>query len=100
CIPGNDSLERDISELLTRPVGATQSQADHLGQRLSLPSGESDEDATSGVEGRVSWRGVPIGGVHCDESGDAWPDGRAVLLEINTVYAVRADVQVPWISNR
>jgi len=45
-MPANDSLERDIAELLTRPVGKTEPQTRGLAQGLSL-SGDQLEDGAA-----------------------------------------------------
>ena len=42
-IPANDSLERDIAELLTRACGKTEPQAGGLVQGLPLPSRELED---------------------------------------------------------
>lgn len=58
-IPSNDSLERDIAELLTRPVGKTEPQAGGLVQELSLPGRELEDGAAGGSQGKVSLLGQP-----------------------------------------
>jgi Transposase DDE domain group 1 len=55
-VPANDSLERDIAKLLTRPTGQAEPQASGLIQGLSLPSGQLEDRTTSCGEG-----GVPRG---------------------------------------
>jgi hypothetical protein len=61
-IPANDSLERDIAELRTRPVGR--------------PS----HNTTSSGEGGVPCRGViPPSRIHRDQPGNSEPGGSAVL---------------------
>jgi hypothetical protein len=54
-IPSNDSLERDIAELLTRPGPggrpATEPQARGAQQELPLPSGELEEGPADGGQG-------------------------------------------------
>ena len=65
-IPANDSLERDIAELLPRPVGRP-SEPEAIGgvQGVPLPSRELENDTPSGGEGGASRGGVvPKGGVH------------------------------------
>ena len=88
-IPANDSLERDIAELLTRPVGKAESQAGGLVQELSLPSGELEDGAAGGGEGGVPLRGtVPPRGIHRDQPGDGQPGGGAVLQQARHGRAV------------
>ena len=81
-IPANDSLERDIAELLTRPGGTAEPQAGGLVQGLSLPGGELEDGAAGGGEGGVPLRGtVPARGVHRDQPGNGQPGGGAVLQQ-------------------
>jgi hypothetical protein len=88
-LPANDNLLRDIEELLTRPVGAAQSQTDRVVQGLSLPSRELGNGTKSSGEGRVScWGVVPACGVHRNEPGDAEPGGGAVLQQARDGGAV------------
>ena len=54
-IPANDSLERDIAELLTRRKA--QPQAGGVVQELSLPSGELEDGAAGGGKGGASTLG-------------------------------------------
>jgi len=57
-IPANDSLERDIAELLPRPAGR---------QRVPLLGWELEHGPTGGGEGRASRGGVvPASRIHCD----------------------------------
>ncbi len=75
-LPANDSLERDIAELLTRP----ELQAGGLVQELSVPGRELEDGAPRGGQGGIPlWRIVPAGGIHCYEPGDRQPGGGAVL---------------------
>src|SRR5437667_7357409 len=50
-VPANDSLERDIAELLPAPGGEAQPPAVGRVQGVSLPGGELEDCATSGSEG-------------------------------------------------
>ena len=81
-IPANDSLERDIAELLTRPVGRPEPQAAGTVQELPVPSGELEDGAAGGREGGVPCRGViPRGGIHRDQPGRCQPGRGAVLQQ-------------------
>src|SRR5205807_9996737 len=80
-IPANDSLERDISELLTRPVGRPEPQAGDLVQGPSLSGGELEDGAAGGGEGEVPlWGAVPSSRIHRDQPGDGQL-GRGVFLQ-------------------
>jgi hypothetical protein len=57
-IPANESLERDIAELLTRRVGRPSHKPVVLVQGLSLPSGQLENGAAGGGEGGVPLRGT------------------------------------------
>ena len=78
-IPANDSLERDIAELLTRPMGLPSHKPVVLVQGLSLSGRDLEHGVTGGGEGRVSCLGaIPENSVESD-SGDAGAGGGAVL---------------------
>jgi hypothetical protein len=69
-IPANDSLERDIAELLTGG----------LVQELSVPGSELEDGVPRGGQGGVPrWGVVPSGGIHRDQPGNRQPGGGAVL---------------------
>jgi hypothetical protein len=84
-IPANENLERDITELLTRPVaarGKAELQASGPVQGLSLPSGQLEDSTTSSGEGGVPHRGaVPAGRLYRHEPKPAQPGGREVLQQ-------------------
>ena len=87
-IPSNDSLERDIAELLTAG-GQTELQAGGLVQGLPAPGGELEDSAPGGGQGGVSlWGVVSAGRLHCDELGDRQPGGAAVLQQAGNGGAV------------
>ena len=56
-IPANDSLERDIAELLTAAGGKAEPQASGPVQEFSLPSRELEDGTAGGGEGGVPLRG-------------------------------------------
>ena len=67
-IPANDSLLRDIAELLTRPVRPSEPQTRRVVQGLSLSGGQLEDGTASSGEGGVPCRGVvPAGGLHRDQ---------------------------------
>ena len=77
-MPANDSLERDIAELLTRPMLPSHKPV-VLVQGLSLSGRDLEHGVTGGGEGRVSCLGaIPENSVESD-SGDAGAGGGAVL---------------------
>ena len=88
-IPANDSLEREIAELLTRPVGPSQSQACGVVQGLPLP-GRELEDSTMGrgESGVPLWRTVFSRWIHRDQSGDTQPECVALLQQARDGRAV------------
>jgi hypothetical protein len=53
-VPANDSLQRDIAELIPRPVGEAQQEAAGQVRVVSLLGGELEEGAPGGCEGRTS----------------------------------------------
>ena len=69
-IPANDSLERDIAELLTRPVGRPSHKP--VVWYKSLGGGEG---------GVPLWRAVPARGIYRDQAGDGPTGGGAVLQQ-------------------
>ena len=88
-IPANDSLQRDIEELLTRPVGRTQQEAVGGVQGLSLPSGQLEDSTQGGGQGGASPRGaVPASRIHCDELDASKSGGGAVLQQAGDSGAV------------
>ncbi len=86
-IPANESLERDIVELLARPVGRPSQKTGGQVQGAPIPYGELEDVAAGGSEG-----GVPVGGdvlpspIHRDQ-----PGGRTVgLLSVSTPWNLLA----------
>jgi hypothetical protein len=70
-IPSNENLERDIAELLTRPVGRPSHKPGGLVQRFSVPGGELEDGTAGRGESRVSLRRVISSrGIHRDQPGD------------------------------
>jgi len=57
-IPANDSLERDVAELLARPRGEAEPQTRGLVQELLLPSRKLENGAPCSGQGGVAQRGV------------------------------------------
>src|SRR5216683_225527 len=81
-LPGNDNLQRNITELLTRPVGRPSHKPVVRFKSFSQSGGQLADDAASGGEGRVPRRGiVPPGRLHRDQSWDFKPGGGAVLQQ-------------------
>jgi len=81
-IPANDSLERDIAELLTRPVGRP-SHKPVVWYKSFLYQAASWRTARR-VVAKVEFHFgelVPAGGIHRDQPGDGQPDGGAVLQQ-------------------
>jgi hypothetical protein len=65
----NNSLERDINELLTRPVGRP-SQRPVVRYKLRLSGCQLENGTASGGEGGVPlWRTVSSSGIRCDQPG-------------------------------
>lgn len=73
-IPSNDSLERDISELLTRPVGRP-------GHKPVVWYKGFLYQATSWKEARRGWRSSSSTGTHSDQPGNRQPSSGAVLQQ-------------------
>jgi hypothetical protein len=81
-LPANDNLQRNIMELLTRPVGTAELQAGGAVQEFSLSGSELDNGPAGGGEGRVPLGGVvPARRLHRDQSGGRQPGGGAVLQQ-------------------
>src|SRR2546428_7857855 len=79
-LPANENLERDIEELLTRPVRTSEPRAGGALQGFSLPGGQLVDGTSSSGEGRVSRRGaISPCGLHRHQRGASQPGGRAVL---------------------
>jgi len=79
-IPSNDNLERDIAELLPRPVGRPGAKplVEYKGFLYQAASWKTAR--RSGGKGRTSSRGViSASGLHCDEPDAAESGGGAVL---------------------
>src|ERR1035437_4298018 len=72
------------------PSGGTpQPQAGGLVQELPVPGSESEDSASRGSQGGVSfWRVVPSRGVHRDQPGDGQPCSGAVLQQAGDGGAV------------
>ena len=80
-IPANDNLERDIAELLPRPVGRPGKKP-LVEYKGFVPSRELEDGPTGSCEGRTSSGGVvPARRFHRDESDAAEPGGAAVLQQ-------------------
>jgi Transposase DDE domain group 1 len=78
-IPANDSLERDIAELLTRPVGRP-SHKPVVWYKGSSTSRELEDGTACGGESGVPRRGViPPSRICRDQLGDAERSSGAVL---------------------
>ena len=79
-IPANESLERDIAELLPRPGGKAEPEAVGGVQGVPLPSGELEDGPAGGDEGGASCRGaIPTCRLHRDQPDPAQPGGSALL---------------------
>ena len=79
-IPSNDNLERDIAELVPRPVGRPQQKALGGIQGISVPGSRMEDGTQGGGEDRASsGRVVPASRIHCDELDSAKSGGGAVL---------------------
>jgi len=88
-LPANDSLLRDIEELLTRPVGRPSHKPIVWYKGLSVSGGQLEDRTPSRGESGVSCRGVvPAGGLHRDQPGDAEPGSRALLQQAGLSGAV------------
>jgi hypothetical protein len=87
-LPANDNLQRDIEELLTRPVGRPSHQPIvwYKGFLYQSASWKTARRVVAKVE--FHWRVVPAGGVHRDQPGDAEPGGGAVLQQARDGGAV------------
>jgi hypothetical protein len=88
-IPANDSLERDIAELLPRPVGRP-SQKPLIEYKGFLHQAASWKTAApSGGEGGASRPGfVPTGRVHRNQPDPAQPGGSTLLQRARNLEAV------------
>ena len=75
-IPANENLDRDIAELLPRPVRRPSSGALGRAQELSLPGSELEEGPQGGCQGEAS-----PGGLHRHKPESAEPGGCAVLQQ-------------------
>src|ERR1035441_9216175 len=75
---------------IAAPSGGTpQPQAGGLVQELPVPGSESEDSASRGSQGGVSfWRVVPSRGVHRDQPGDGQPCSGAVLQQAGDGGAV------------
>jgi hypothetical protein len=79
-IPANDSLEREIAELLTRPVGRPSQKPVVWYKRFSLPSGQLEDRTTSCGEGGVPRRrAVSASWFYRDEPEPTQPGDSALL---------------------
>ncbi len=88
-IPANENLERDIVELLTRPVGRPSHKPVVWYKGFLVSSHELEYGAAGGSEGRTSCRGVvPAHWIHRDQSDTAEPRGGAVLQQARDGRAV------------
>ena len=88
-IPANDSLQRDIEELLTRPVGRPSKKPLVEFKGFLIPSGQLDDSTQGGGQGGASFRGaVPASKIHCDELDASKSGGGAVLQQAGDSGAV------------
>ncbi len=88
-IPANENLERDIAELLPRPVGRPSLKPLVEYKGFSLPGGELENRPKSGGEGRApSWGVISASGLHCDQPDAAESGGGAVLQQARHGRAV------------
>jgi hypothetical protein len=81
-IPANDSLERDIAELLTRPAGRPSHKPVvwYKGFLYQAASWKTARRVVAKVEFHAGEL-FPASGLHRDQSGDAKPDGGALLQQ-------------------
>ena len=87
-IPANDSLQRDIEELLTRPVGRP-SKKPLVEFKGFLYRGQLEDSTQGGGQGGASPRGaVPASRIHCDELDASESGGGAVLQQARYSGAV------------
>ncbi len=79
-IPSNDTLERAIAELLTRPVGRPSHKPVVRYTSFRYQAAQLEDRAAGGGEDRVPLRGtVSSGGLHRHDPGDGQPGGGAIL---------------------
>ena len=79
-IPANDILQRDIEELLKRPVGRPTKKPLVEYKGFLYQGSRLEDGSKGGGESRASFRGVVLArGVHCNESDAAESGGGAVL---------------------
>ncbi len=88
-IPSNDNLERDIAELVPRPVGRPSKKPLVEIQGISVPGSRMEDGPKGGGEGRASsGRVVPASQVHCDEPDVSESGGGTVLQQTGDSGAV------------
>ena len=88
-IPANDSLERDIAELLTRPVGRPSHKPVVWYKGFLYQAASWTDGAACGGESGVPLRGVvPPSRIHRDQLGDTQPRRGAVLQQARDGRAV------------
>jgi hypothetical protein len=93
-LPANDSLLRDIEELLTRPVGRPSTQTRGVVHGFSPSGGQLEDGTTGGGESGIPCRGVVSArGLDGSQSGPAGPGGGAVLQPSGHGGAVRKGKQ-------
>jgi hypothetical protein len=79
-IPANENLERDIAELLKRPLGRPSHKPVVWYKGFPVPSGQLENGAASSGEGGVPLRGaVPASRLYRHEPEPAQPGGSAFL---------------------
>jgi hypothetical protein len=94
-LPASDNLQRNITELLTRPVGRPSYKPVVRHKSFLYQAGSWEAGAAGGGEGRVPLRGaVPPREVHCDQSWDFKPGGGAFLQQAWHPVAERHRLQL------
>ena len=88
-IPANDNLERDIAELLPRPVGRPSQKplVEYKGFLYQAASWKTARRVVAKVEHHPGEL-FPLSGVHCDQPDAAQPGGGALLQQARDCRAV------------
>ena len=87
-IPANDSLQRDIEELLTRPVGDPARSRWWSSRAFSTKRPVGRQHAGGGQGGASPRGAVPASRIHCDELDASKSGGGAVLQQAGDSGAV------------